>query len=135
MDNGILQVTLSKPEGIVTGIQYNGIGNLLEDLNDESNRGYWDLVWSKEGSTGTTGTSYVIKGESFRVVVENEEQVEISFTRMWDPSLEGKLAPLNIDKRFIMLRNSSGFYSYAIYEHFKEWPAFNLSPDQDRIQA
>jgi rhamnogalacturonan endolyase len=28
--------------------------------------------------------------------------------------------------RFIMLRNSSGFYSYAIYEHFKEWPAFNL---------
>jgi rhamnogalacturonan endolyase len=40
-----------------------------------------------------------IKGESFRVVVENEEQVEISFTRMWDPSLEGKLAPLNIDKR------------------------------------
>ncbi|KAJ6709635.1 RHAMNOGALACTURONATE LYASE FAMILY PROTEIN [Salix koriyanagi] len=74
MDNGILQVTLSKPEGIVTGIQYNGIGNLLEDLNDESNRGYWDLVWSKEGSTGTTGTSYVIKGESFTVVVENEEQ-------------------------------------------------------------
>lgn len=28
--------------------------------------------------------------------------------------------------RFIMLRNSSGFYTYAIYEHLKEWPAFNL---------
>ncbi|PRQ20951.1 putative rhamnogalacturonan endolyase [Rosa chinensis] len=25
-----------------------------------------------------------------------------------------------------MLRNSSGFYSYAIYEHLKEWPPFNL---------
>ena len=28
--------------------------------------------------------------------------------------------------RYIMLRNSSGFYSYAIFEHLKEWPAFNI---------
>lgn len=40
MDNGILQVTLSNPDGIVTGIRYSGIDNLLEVLNDESNRGY-----------------------------------------------------------------------------------------------
>lgn len=40
MENGILKVTLSNPGGIVTGIQYNNIDNLLEVLNDESNRGY-----------------------------------------------------------------------------------------------
>jgi len=40
MDNGILRVTLSNPEGIVTGIQYNDTDNLLEVLNEESNRGY-----------------------------------------------------------------------------------------------
>lgn len=40
-----------------------------------------------------------IYGTSLRVVVENEDQVELSFTRMWDPSLEGKSVPLNIDKR------------------------------------
>lgn len=40
MDNGILQVTLSNPQGHVTGIQYNGIENLLEVNNRESNRGY-----------------------------------------------------------------------------------------------
>ncbi|XP_038715580.1 probable rhamnogalacturonate lyase B isoform X1 [Tripterygium wilfordii] len=126
MDNGILHVKLSKPEGNVTGIRYNGIENLLEVRNEKFNRGYWDLVWSEEGTTGTTGTDYRIGGKSFRVVVENEEQVEISFTSSWDRSLEGKIVPLNIDKRFIMLRNSSGFYSYAIYEHLQDWPAFNL---------
>lgn len=123
MDNGIAQVTLSNPDGIVTGIRYNGVDNLLEVLNKETNRGYWDLVWSTPGSKGIFD---VIKGTSFRVIVENEEQVEISFTRMWDPTLEGKFVPLNIDRRFIMLRGSSGFYSYAIYEHLKDWPDFDL---------
>ncbi|KAI4337576.1 hypothetical protein L6164_015974 [Bauhinia variegata] len=123
MDNGILQVALSNPDGIVTGIRYNGVDNLLEVLNNESNRGYWDLVWSAPGSKGIFD---VIKGTCFRVIVQNEEQVELSFTRMWDPSLEGKYVPLNIDKRFIMLRGSSGFYSYAIYEHLNGWPDFDL---------
>lgn len=60
--------------------------------------------------------------------METEEQVEVSFSRPWDPSLQGKFVPLNIDKRFILLRGSSGFYSYAIYEHVgsPEWPAFSL---------
>lgn len=41
MDNGMLQVTLSNPEGIVTGIQFQGIDNLLEVRNAEYNRGYF----------------------------------------------------------------------------------------------
>ncbi|XP_019057346.1 PREDICTED: uncharacterized protein LOC109116423 isoform X1 [Tarenaya hassleriana] len=40
MDNGILQVTISKPDGMITGICYNGIKNLLETHNEESHRGY-----------------------------------------------------------------------------------------------
>lgn len=126
MDNGMLQVTLSNPDGIVTGIKYNGIDNLLEVLDEEFNRGYWDLVWSEAGSTGTTGIFDRIKGTSLKVIVESEEQVEISFTRPWDLSLQGQNVPLNIDRRFIMLRDSPGFYTYAIYEHLKEWPPFNL---------
>ncbi|XP_062098272.1 rhamnogalacturonate lyase B-like isoform X1 [Humulus lupulus] len=126
MDNGILKMTLSKPGGVVTGIRYNGIDNLLEVLNEEDNRGYWDLVWSKAGSTATTGTFDRMKGTNFKVIVENEERVEISFTRKWNTSLLDKRVPLNIDIRFVMLDNSSGFYTYAIYEHLKEWPPFNL---------
>ncbi|CAH8251745.1 unnamed protein product [Arabidopsis lyrata] len=123
MDNGILQVTLSKPGGIITGIKYNGIDNVLEVRNKETNRGYWDLHWNEPGGKGIFD---VISGGTFRVIVETEEQVEISFLRTWDPSLEGKFIPLNIDKRFVMLRGSSGVYSYGIYEHLKDWPGFEL---------
>ncbi|PHT76796.1 hypothetical protein T459_20318 [Capsicum annuum] len=40
-----------------------------------------------------------IEGNSFEVV-ETEEQIELSFTRTWDPSLQDELSPLTIDKRF-----------------------------------
>ncbi|PIA51944.1 hypothetical protein AQUCO_01000071v1 [Aquilegia coerulea] len=126
MDNGLVQVTLSNPGGLVTSIGFNGIDNLLEVQNEEGNRGYWDLVWAAPGSTGTTGTFDRIQGTSFKVIVEDEDQVEISFTRSWDPSLQGKQEPLNIDRRFVMLRGSSGFYSYGIYEHLQDWPGFNM---------
>lgn len=53
--------------------------------------------------------------------------MELSFKRAWDPSQRGKVSPLNIDKRFVVLRNSSGFYSYAIFEHLENMPAFNLN--------
>lgn len=44
---------------------------------------------------------YRIKATTFKVIVETEEQVEVSFSRTWDPSLQGKLIPLNIDKRYL----------------------------------
>ncbi|KAL0440052.1 UNVERIFIED_CONTAM: hypothetical protein Slati_2488200 [Sesamum latifolium] len=128
LDNGILQVKLSNPEGIVTGICYNGVDNLLEVLNDESNRGYWDVVWNTLDGSSKAGVFEVIRATSFKVIKETEDQVEVSFSRPWDPSLQGTLVPLNIDKRFILLRGCSGFYSYAIYEHVgsMDWPAFSL---------
>ncbi|KAK4850741.1 hypothetical protein QYF36_009409 [Acer negundo] len=122
----MLQVTLSNPDGIVTGLRFHDIENLLEVGNDEFNRGYWDLVWSKAGSPGTKGTLDRIEATNFTVIEENEEKVELSFTRLWNSTLEGKQVPLNIDKRFIMLRGSSGFYTYAIFERLAEWPAFNI---------
>ncbi|KAH9756096.1 rhamnogalacturonan endolyase [Citrus sinensis] len=126
MDNGILQVTLSNPQGHVTGIQYNGIENLLEVNNRESNRGYWDLVWGGDGIKRKKGLLDRIEATNFAVIEEHEEQVELSFTRTWDSSLEGKVVPLKIDKRFVMRSGPSGFYTYAIFEHLQGWPAIGI---------
>ncbi|XP_073104731.1 uncharacterized protein [Elaeis guineensis] len=128
IDNGILQLTLSNPDGIVTGVRYNGLDNLMEVVNKEDNRGYWDLVWNAPGASGAFD---VIKGMDFRIILQSEEQVEVSFTRTWAPSLKGKLVPLKIDKRFVVLRGSSGFYTYATFEHLQGWPDFDI--DEIRV--
>lgn len=40
IDNGIVEVTISKPDGFVTEISYQGVDNLLEFRNEDYNRGY-----------------------------------------------------------------------------------------------
>ncbi|KAI3451276.1 hypothetical protein Pfo_007941 [Paulownia fortunei] len=127
LDNGIVNVTLSTPGGMITGIEYNGIDNLLEYEYKENNRGYWDLVWSKPDHPYDNIDK--LDGTSFYVVMEDENQVEVSFLRTWNSSETG--LPLNIDKRYIMLRGCSGFYSYAIFERLEGWPDVNIS--QGRI--
>ncbi|CAN6475630.1 unnamed protein product [Victoria cruziana] len=124
LDNGIVRVTLSKPGGIVTGIKYNNIDNLLQIHKEKAGGGYWDLYWNEPNGTGIFD---LIKGTHFSVVFRNESQIEVSFTRTWKSSMMGNLVPLNIDKRFILLSGRSGFYSYAIFEHLKGWPDLDVA--------
>ncbi|XP_010244708.1 PREDICTED: probable rhamnogalacturonate lyase B isoform X1 [Nelumbo nucifera] len=124
MDNGLLRVTISVPGGIVTAIQYSSLDNLLEVLNEEENRGYWDTVWNEPGRISTMDR---MEGTAFKVIMKNEKQIELSFTRTWNYSFQGNAIPLNIDKRFIMLHGIHGLYCYAIYEHLEGWPDFNIN--------
>ncbi|CAM6087084.1 unnamed protein product [Calypogeia fissa] len=128
LDNSIVQVTISKPGGIVTGIQYGGIDNLLEVRNKETNRGYWDLNWSEPDGKDIFD---VPSGTEFELICADGNKVEVSFVRPYEGDGHLPMVPLNIDKRFVLLRGYSGFYSYGIYERPWGWPDFNLN--QTRI--
>ncbi|RWR73059.1 putative rhamnogalacturonate lyase B [Cinnamomum micranthum f. kanehirae] len=49
MENGILKLTMSQPDGALTGIQYGGMDNLLDTKLSQSQRGYWDINWNLPG--------------------------------------------------------------------------------------
>ncbi|KAL9266594.1 Rhamnogalacturonate lyase-like protein [Drosera capensis] len=140
MDNGILQVTFSKPGGFVTGIQFGGIDNALEIHNDETNRGYWDIVsgfgeydfdgYRERGRynecAGDLSDEVPIVGSNFEIVKADENETEISFATSWDSARGSQNFPFNVDRRFIMLRGSSGFYGYGIFERKEGWPAASI---------
>ncbi|KAL2521707.1 uncharacterized protein Fot_25630 [Forsythia ovata] len=47
LDNGIVKLTLLSPSGLIAGIQYKGVENVLDYHLREPRRGYWDIVWSR----------------------------------------------------------------------------------------
>ncbi|KAI5654776.1 hypothetical protein M9H77_31963 [Catharanthus roseus] len=121
MGNGLIKVTLSNPGGMVTGIEYNGIDNVLDVHQKESRRGYWDVVWDRPSIKGAFEQ---IQGTNFKVIAQDEDKIELSFKKTYDH--HDTSLPLNIDKRFIMLRGESGFYTYAIFERLEDWPEFHI---------
>ncbi|XP_075089667.1 uncharacterized protein LOC107815910 [Nicotiana tabacum] len=123
VDNGLFNITFSVPGGMVIAIQYNGIDNLLENENKLNNRGYWDIVWNKAEKPGIIYDK--LEGTNFEVILQDENQVELSFTRTWK-SLNSSSLSMNVDKRFIILRGISGFYSYAILERLEGWPDIDV---------
>ncbi|CAA0821037.1 Rhamnogalacturonate lyase family protein, partial [Striga hermonthica] len=129
MDNGIVKLTLLKPSGFITGVSYRGIENILEYKNAEDRRGYWDIVWSRPQKDSSFFDT--LDCTNFKVVEQTDDQIEVSFTKTWSESRGEKIVPLNVDKRFIVLRGVSGFYSYAIFEHLEGWPDLNI--DEARI--
>ncbi|KAL7143859.1 hypothetical protein ABFS83_08G220200 [Erythranthe nasuta] len=121
MSNGIVSIRLTVPGGAVTNITYNGSDNLLLPEDKEADRGHWNIVWNMTERGKIIDN---LEGTSYKVIVQNENQTEISFTRTW--TVGSSNAPLNVDKRFVMLRDSPGFYSYTVLERLKGWPVFDL---------
>ncbi|XP_051132850.1 probable rhamnogalacturonate lyase B [Andrographis paniculata] len=131
IDNGIVKLILTRPGGLIAAIEYKGIiDNVLEKRYHQNRRGYWDMVWTRLDKVGTSHFD-MLESKSYKIVIESEDQVEVSFTSTWNVSYGHNTVPLNIDKRFIVLRGVSGFYSYTIFEHLEGWPDLNI--DEARI--
>ncbi|GAB2282998.1 hypothetical protein Dimus_017530 [Dionaea muscipula] len=135
MANGIVQVTFSKPGGFVTGIRFGGIDNVLEVANEERNRGYWDVVGNGEGDIldendgngrdpeDDSNSVFTVAGTNFTILKSDGNQAEISFMTTWTSA---SALPLSVDRRFVMLRGSSGYYAYGIFERNGGWPATSI---------
>ncbi|KAK4261415.1 hypothetical protein QN277_004416 [Acacia crassicarpa] len=123
MYNGIVTVTLSRPDGNLIGVSYNGIDNLLEPRTHPANRGYWDFSWNAPGYRSNYDR---FRGTTFSVIVENKDQAEVSFLYTWNPTSPARSMPMNIDIRYILRRGSSGLYSYAILERLEGFPAIRV---------
>ncbi|KAH9610641.1 hypothetical protein KSS87_017129 [Heliosperma pusillum] len=114
LSNGLLAATIANPDGFITGINYNGIDNILDTVNPEDDRGYWDVVWAPPGTKGTKGT------------FQRPDQIELSFKLPYNPSTDAKkAAPMEIDQRYVMLQGVSGIYAYGIFER-AGWDQFGM---------
>ncbi|XP_019232851.1 PREDICTED: probable rhamnogalacturonate lyase B [Nicotiana attenuata] len=118
ISNGFVNVTLSKPDGLITGISYGGINNILDTNLVETDRGYWISVWNLTGH-GTARKQ--LSATSFEIISNNGNTTEISFKRIWNSSQTDE-PPLDFDRRIVMGRDTPGFYTYAMVERSKEYP-------------
>ncbi|KAJ3684371.1 hypothetical protein LUZ61_013535 [Rhynchospora tenuis] len=99
MDNGILHLTISKPQGHIIAIKYNRIDNLLDLSNGNDNLGgYWDVVWNSPRSRNIDVFER-LDGTEFKIIVQTVNHVEVSFKRYWT-GFHGNTVPLSTDIRF-----------------------------------
>ncbi|KAK3039680.1 LOW QUALITY PROTEIN: hypothetical protein RJ639_027021 [Escallonia herrerae] len=107
LDNGLVRLTIVKPQGVLTGIKYGGMDNILDSKSGETSRG--------------------LRGSEYSTIHQSNDQLEVSFRSTYDASTTStRQVPLSVDLRYILRSGVSGFHCYAIYERPPGCRAFDL---------
>ncbi|KAL5775330.1 hypothetical protein ACOSP7_012887 [Xanthoceras sorbifolium] len=124
LDNGLVRLTISKPQGYLTGIKYGGMDNILDQKSSESSRGYWDINWSLPGGQDRY---QLLSGAEYNVIHMSNDILEVSFKSSFNPSASSINLPLSVDIRYVLRSGVSGFHCYSIYERPDGCRAFDLA--------
>eukprot|EP00897_Mesotaenium_endlicherianum_P007658 jgi/Mesen1/6920/ME000356S06115 len=144
--NGLVVLTLLKPEGQIASVQYYKTGrtNLLVVKDDATqrgttsarggvvgppggapnDRGYYDAHWFTKA--GEPGSYDRFNCTSFEVVEKTPNRVTVSFKRPWTVHNKATDLPVHVDVRYTVASGSSGFYSHTVLEHTPAMPAASI---------
>ncbi|MCJ8163892.1 polysaccharide lyase family protein [Pontibacter sp. E15-1] len=116
LSNGVLTARIDKATSNITSLKLNDVEQ-LNVLGDRRKGTYYDFQTSY-GFETMYNCVYSVK-------VENENMVDISFKRTYNPAT-GQVTPADADIHYVLHKNDTGLYSYSILEHKPEYPAFDL---------
>lgn len=51
-----------------------------------------------------------LQGTKFKIIKDDQDQMEISFTKTWSISMNGSTVPLNVDKRYSFCSTTLFFF-------------------------
>ncbi len=116
LNNGIIYAKIEKITSNILSLKYNGIEQLNQAAGTNRKGTYYDFQ---------TSFFETIYNCVYTVKVENENTVDVSFKRKYNPAT-GQNTPADADIHYVLNKGDQGLYSYSILEHKPEYPTFNL---------
>src|SRR6185437_2209210 len=119
LDNGIVQVTIEKNNGLMTSLIYRGY--------DTGSRGIWEHT--PEGAPQLTNSVTIDPHTN------GGKRAEVSIkgvgggTYMFSPHAPGGGTLCDIELRYSLGRGDHGVYTYAIYNHPASYPAAGVGAE------
>lgn len=125
LDNGIVQATIDKNNGLMTSLIYRGY--------DTGSRGIWEHT--PEGAPQLTN-SVIIDPHT-----NGGKRAEVSIkgvgggTYMFSPHAPGGGTLCDIELRYSLGRGDHGIYTYAVYDHPASYPAAGVGAEDRFIDV
>lgn len=113
--NGLVAITINKRSGNITSWKYRGL--------ELMSRG--QAYWSFAGSARYYGARSVA---TVRVSpkASHGEEVEVSVRSIYHPQGPSEQLPVDVDRRYTLMRGATWLYASALWHHPPSYPAFSV---------